>query len=93
MFVSDELIRAETLAMSKEMSANRIYALDEIINGKADIVIANISSVLRYLPQVELFKSHCFKFKVGQTVNFKDLKECLKGIFSKLHNELKDRMA
>ena len=77
LFASDELIRAETLAMSKEMSANRIYALDEIINDKADIVIANISSVLRYLPPVELFKSHCFKFKVGQTVNLSSLKRSL----------------
>ena len=77
LFASDELIRAETLAMSKEMSANRIYALDEIINDKADIVIANISSVLRYLPPVELFKSHCFKFKVGQAVNLSSLKRSL----------------
>ena len=77
LFASDELIRAETLAMSKEMSANRIYALDEIINNKADIVIANISSVLRYLPPVELFKEHCFKFKVGQTVNLSSLKRSL----------------
>ena len=74
LFASDELIRAETLAMSKEMSANRIYALDEIINDKADIVIANISSVLRYLPPVELFKNHCFKFKVGQKINLLTLK-------------------
>ena len=77
LFASDELIRAETLAMSKEMSANRIYALDEIINNKADIVIANISSVLRYLPTVELFKNHCLKFKIGQKVDLKELKRTL----------------
>ena len=77
LFASDELIRAETLATSKEMSANRIYALDEIINGKADIVIANISSVLRYLPPVEVFKELCFKLKVGQTINLSSLKRSL----------------
>ena len=51
LYVSDELIRAETLAMSKEMSANRIYTLDNILNGKVDIVIANISAISRFLPE------------------------------------------
>ena len=77
LYVSDELVRAETLAMSKEMSANRIYALDEIIHGKADIVIANIASVLRYLPALETFKEHTYKFKVGDEVDLTTLKKHL----------------
>ena len=38
MFMADELIRAENLSLSKEMAANRIYALDEIINCKNEII-------------------------------------------------------
>ena len=34
LFPSDELIRAETIAQSKEMSAHRLYVLDEIIKRK-----------------------------------------------------------
>ena len=30
--MNDELIRAENLSLSKEMAANRIFVLDEIIN-------------------------------------------------------------
>ena len=77
LFVSDELIRAETLAVSKEMSANRIFALDEIINNKCDIVIANIAAATRYLPKIDVFKSSTFSFKIGQKVDLKKLKKDL----------------
>ena len=35
LFPTDELIRAQTLAQSKEMVAQRLYVLNEIIKGKA----------------------------------------------------------
>ena len=76
-YLSDELIRAETLAMSKEMSANRIYTLNEIINGKVDVVVANIAAVLRYLPPLNVFKANTFKFKVGDSVDLSSLKKKL----------------
>jgi len=74
LYVSDELIRAGTLAMSKEMSANRIYTLDNILNGKVDIVIANISAISRFLPEKSLFLDNCFSFKVGQSIDLQSLK-------------------
>ena len=77
LYVSDELIRAETLAMSKEMSANRIYSLDNIINGKTDIIIANISAISRFLPEKSLFLDSCFTFKVSQSIDLKSLKSKL----------------
>ncbi len=77
LYVSDELIRAETLAMSKEMSANRIYTLNNIIKGKIDIVIANISAISRFLPEKTVFLNSCFKFKVGETVDLNTLKKSL----------------
>lgn len=77
LYASDELIRAETLAMSKEMCANRIYALDEIVHNKADIVIANIASILRFLPSSDTFKEFTFSFKVGDKVDLTKLKRKL----------------
>ena len=38
-FPCDELIRAETIAQSKEMSAHRLYVLDEILKRNTIIII------------------------------------------------------
>ena len=39
LFPCDELIRAEAIAQSKEMSAHRLYVLDEILKRKDVIVL------------------------------------------------------
>ena len=64
-FPSDELIRAETIAQSKEMSAHRIYVLDEITKRKNVVVVANLASACRYLPDPDLFKERTFNLKQG----------------------------
>ena len=77
LFPSDELIRAETIAQSKEMSAHRLYVLDEILKRKNVIVIANLSSALRFLPSPALFKSSTFELKVGGHYNIADIRKKL----------------
>ena len=77
LFMSDELIRAENLSLSKEMAANRIYTLNEIINNRVDIVVANVASVMRYLPSVSLFKDSSISFKVGEEINLSEVKKKL----------------
>ncbi|MBO7573678.1 MAG: transcription-repair coupling factor [Bacilli bacterium] len=77
LFPSDELIRAETIAQSKEMSAHRLYVLDEILKRKNVIVIANLSSALRFLPSPALFKSSTFELKVGNHYHIADIKKKL----------------
>ena len=64
-FPCDELIRAETIAQSKEMSAHRLYVLDEILKRKNVIVVANLASACRYLPAPELFQERTFSLKQG----------------------------
>ncbi len=64
-FPSDELIRAETIAQSKEMSAHRIYVLDEIMKRKNVVIVANLASACRYLPDPNLFKERTFNLKQG----------------------------
>ena len=77
MFMNDELIRAENLSLSKEMAANRIYALDEILNNKNEIIIANIASIIRYLPTKETFSASTLSFKVGDEINLSEVKKQL----------------
>ena len=77
LFPSDELIRAETIAQSKEMSAHRLYVLDEILKRKNVIVVANLASALRYLPSPELFKEQTFTLKVGKQYNITDIRKKL----------------
>ena len=77
LFPSDELIRAETIAQSKEMSAHRLYVLDEILKRKNVIVVANLASALRYLPDPILFKKRTFSLEVGKHYDIQEIKRTL----------------
>ena len=77
LFPCDELIRAEAIAQSKEMSAHRLYVLDEILKRKNVVVVANLASACRYLPEPELFKSRTFTLKKGQHYNLSDIRKKL----------------
>ena len=77
LFPCDELIRAETLSQSKEMTAQRIFVLSKIIKKEARVVIANLSSASRYLPSPTLFESKVIDLKVGDTIDISSLKKKL----------------
>ena len=77
LFPTDELIRAQTLTQSKELVAQRLYVLDEIIKGKAKIVVANLASVTRYLPDPILFSEKTIELKVGEAYDFEQIKRNL----------------
>ena len=77
LFPSDELIRADSISQSKEMAANRIYVLNEILNSRADIVICNVASLTRYLPSPSMFKEHVLTFKKGNKCRLEDIKKVL----------------
>ena len=77
LFPCDELIRAETIAQSKEMSAHRLYVLDEILKRKNLIVIANLASACRYLPDPILFKERTFNIKKGNHYSLSELRKKL----------------
>ena len=74
LFPTDELIRAQTLAQSKEMVAQRLYVLNEIIKGRAKIVVANLASALRYLPDPVTFSDKCLEFEVGKSYDLNQIK-------------------
>ena len=77
LFPTDELIRAQTLAQSKEMVAQRLYALNEIVRGRGKIVIANLASVMRYLPDPIVFSDKCIDFVKGKNYDFDIVKKDL----------------
>ena len=77
LFPSDELIRAETLAQTKEMIAQRLYGLDELIKGHKKIVVANLASATRYLPDPETFKTRTIDLSVGEHYDIHELKKLL----------------
>ncbi len=77
LFPCDELIRAEAIAQSKEMSAHRLYVLDEILKRKNVIVVANLASACRYLPDPILFKNRTFNIKRGHHYNIGEIRKKL----------------
>ena len=77
LFPSDELIRAETIAQSKEMAAHRLFVLNKIINKKNLIVIANLSSATRFLLAPSLFKERTFTLKKGGHYQIDDIRRKL----------------
>ena len=77
LFPQDELIRAESIAQSKEMTAQRLAVLDSIIKNKAKIIVTNISGATRYLPSEELFKKNTLNFKVGDAYDLLEIKKQL----------------
>ena len=77
LFPSDELIRAETIAQSKEMAAHRLYVLNEINHRKNVIVIANLASATRYLPSPSLFKQRTFLIKKGGHYQLNEIRKKL----------------
>lgn len=77
LFPNDELIRAENLSSNKEMAANRIFVLNEIIQNNVDIIVTNLSGYLRYLPSKERFERNVINFELGKSYNLNELKKIL----------------
>ena len=77
LFPADELIRAETLAQTKEMVAARLFVLNELVNNKGRIVIANLASATRFLPNKKLFEERTINLSVGGHYDIHELKKTL----------------
>ena len=77
LFPADELIRAEYIAQSKEMVAQRLYVLNSTFNKDKKIIVSCVSSATRFLPSPYLFKDLTLKFKVGETHSLTTIKKKL----------------
>ena len=72
-YFADETIRIETVAESKELLANRIYALNKALKEETGILITHTSAFLRYLPNKQQFKNGVKRVVVGHTINKREL--------------------
>lgn len=77
LFASDELIRAETLAESKELVSSRLYVLSKLKEENKHIIVTNLASFTRFLPKPQLFFDNVFSFKVGNHYNISEIKHAL----------------
>jgi transcription-repair coupling factor (superfamily II helicase) len=73
----DELLRVESLALSKEMMAQRLYVMDQLSQPQPKILITHAAAIMRYLPDPQFFQSLSIHFKVGQTYDLSDIKQRL----------------
>ncbi len=74
LFPSDELLRAEALSSSKELMAQRLYAMGQLIFEKDKILITHPSALMRFLPNKETFKSLTIDLEVGNSYSLDELK-------------------
>lgn len=77
LFPSDELLRAEALSSSKELMAQRLYAMGQLAFEKDKILITHPSALTRYLPNKEVFTNLTIDLKVGSSYSLDDLKKKL----------------
>ena len=76
-YFADETIRIEALAESKEMLANRLYALNKALKEESGIFITHTSAFLRYLPNREQFLQGVKRIVVGQIIEKRELENFL----------------
>ncbi|HOJ44567.1 MAG TPA: transcription-repair coupling factor [Bacilli bacterium] len=76
-YPSDELLRAESIAASKEMMAQRLYVMDQLLSGKPKILITHAAAAMRFLPDPRYFDSQTLLFNKGKSYDIERLKVVL----------------
>lgn len=77
LFPTDDLLRCELLTASKELLAQRLYVLNELLFNKNRIIVTHASSLITPLPTKAEFCASIFDLKVGDKIHFSDLKSKL----------------
>lgn len=76
-FPSDESLRIEALAYSKELMGERVNALASLTQNTPQVVICHTHSLIRYIPNKDLFLQNTFLLKVGMTIDPLELRQKL----------------
>src|SRR5574344_1394807 len=64
-FPSDELLRSEAISSSRELLAQRLYAMGQLQKGGKKILITHPAALLRFLPDPSLFKKATISIHKG----------------------------
>ncbi len=67
-FPMDDFITSEAIAISPEFKSERIHTLNQLSKDNNYIVVTNLMGILRYLPTVNVWKSHIIHLKKGMSV-------------------------
>lgn len=71
---SEELIESEFLAASPDIRCERVNGISSLFSADHKIILMNVATALRYYSDPQLFLEKVIKIKVGDIVDFKDLK-------------------
>lgn len=87
-FPSDELLRAEAVSSSKELMAQRLYAMDLLLQEGGKILVTHPSAALRFLMDPAYFKKQTITIKKGQNYDLVHLCEQLIALGYKKVNKI-----
>ncbi len=76
-FPSDESLRIEALAYSKELMGERVNTLASLCEDEPYVVICHTHSFSRYIPNQSLFMENIISLKEGMTIDPLELREKL----------------
>ena len=73
LFLMDDFLTSEALAISPELQITRLETLNELIKDNKKIVITNLMGYLRFLPSVSIYKEKYISLKINQEIDINDL--------------------
>lgn len=76
-FPSDESLRVEALAASGEIMGERINTLYELTQNQPKVVICHTHSLIRYIPNMDIYTAHVINLKTGDIIDPLVLREKL----------------
>lgn len=79
LFGVEDSLRVEAIASSPEMMANKVETLANIINDNKRIIVLNSVALVKYLPNVKVFKEACKTIQKDDIIEMEDLKRYLIG--------------
>ena len=69
LFLMDDFLTSEALAISPELMINRLETINKIINSDKSIVITNLMGYLRYLPTRDIYEKSIIDIKIGDKIS------------------------
>lgn len=71
-YVTDEVVAVEALAISNEFKYERMHTVSSIIKNNKRIIVTYISSILRPLIPIDIYKQNVVDVKVNNTININE---------------------
>lgn len=78
LFSVEESLRVEAIASTPTMYAGQMETLAQLcFHDEPKVIITHPAALMRYLPDVNVFKKHIIKLQVGNTVSMSELRNLL----------------